>query len=76
MINPRLATVRIVGPATKEEKAEWDGILATKAVIEDSIAQFRLANETETDPAEIEDNLRYIALGEEKLEMVRKIILG
>ncbi|MDI3335663.1 DUF5681 domain-containing protein [Defluviimonas aestuarii] len=76
IVDVRNGTVRMVGPATKEEKAEWDAILAEKAVLEDSVAQLRQANETETDPEEIADNLRYIALGEEKLVLVRKIMPG
>lgn len=76
VIDVRRGTVRIAGPATKEEKAEWDAILATKSGLEDSVALLREANETETDPEEIADNLRYIALGEEKLALIRKIMPG
>lgn len=76
VIDVRNGTVRMIGPATKEEKAEWDAILAEKAVLEDCVAQLRQANETETDPEEIEDNLRYIAIGEEKLALVRKLMPG
>ena len=74
VIDVRNGTARMVGPATKEEKAEWDAILAEKAVLEDCVAQLREANETETDPEEIEDNLSFIAIGEEKLALVRKIM--
>lgn len=76
IVDVRRGTVRMAGPATKEEKAEWDAILAEKAVLEDCVAQLREANETETDADEIEDNLRYIAIGEEKLALVRKIMPG
>lgn len=67
-------TVRIAGPATKEEKADWDDILGNKAILEDSVAQLIEANENETDPEEIEDNLKFIMIGEEKLKMIRKLI--
>ncbi len=76
VIDVRSGTVRMLGPATKEEKAEWDAILAERVVLEDCVAQLRQANEAETDPEEIEDNLRYIALGEEKLALVRKLMPG
>src|SRR5690606_28761483 len=69
VIDVRRGTVRIAGPATKEEKAEWDAILATKSVLEDSVAQLRKANETETDPEEIADNLRYIRSEEHTSEL-------
>lgn len=76
VVDVRNGTVRICGPASKEEQAEWDAIIAEKAVLEDCVAQLRAANEAETDPDEIEDNLRFIALGEEKLALVRKIMPG
>lgn len=76
VIDVRRGAVHITGPATKEEKAEWDAILAERAMLEDSVAQLRLANETETDPGEIEDNLRFIAIGEKKLAMIRKVVPG
>lgn len=76
VIDVRSGTVRMLGPATKEEKAEWDAILAERVVLEDCVARLRQANEAETDPEEIEDNLRYIALGEEKLALVRKLMPG
>lgn len=72
----RNGTVRIAGPATKEEKADWDDILSEEAVLEDSYAQLIEANASETDPGEIEDNLKYIAIGEEKLKRVRKLMPG
>ena len=74
VVDVRTGAVRITGPVTKEEKAEWDAILNEKAVLEDSVAQLIEANETETDPDEIEGNLRYIALGEEKLEMINRLM--
>ncbi len=74
VIDIRAGTVRLAGPATKEEKVEWDYILEQKAILEKSVAALVEANETETDPDEIEDNLRFIAIGEEKLEKVRKLI--
>lgn len=76
VVDVRNGTVRIAGPATKKEKADWDDILSEKAVLEDSVAQLIEANENETDPKEIEDNLKYIAIGEEKLERVRKLMPG
>ncbi|CAN0582926.1 unnamed protein product, partial [Ectocarpus sp. 12 AP-2014] len=74
VVDVRSGTVKIAGPATKEEKAEWDAIISEKAVLEDSVAQLTVANETETDPAEIEDNLRYIAVGKEKLKMINRLM--
>ncbi len=76
VVDVRNGTVRIAGPASREEQAEWDAIIAEKAVLEDCVAQLRAANEAETDPDEIDDNLRLIALGEEKLALVRKIMPG
>lgn len=73
VIDARNGTVRFAGPATKEEKAEWDAILGEKAVLEESVAALVAANETETDPDEIEDNLKFITMGEEKLEKIRKL---
>lgn len=73
VIDIRKGSVRFAGPATREEKAEWDAILGEKAVLEESVAALVEANETETDPDEVEDNLKYIAMGEEKLEKFRKL---
>ncbi|WP_261391084.1 MULTISPECIES: hypothetical protein [Roseovarius] len=36
-------------------------------MLEDSVAKLIEANKTETDSGQIEDNLRYIAIGQEKL---------
>mgnify|MGYP001597898680 CR=1 FL=1 len=76
VVDVRNGTVRIAGPATKEEKAEWDDILSERVILEDSVAQLIEANKSETDPEEIEDNLRVIAIGEEKLEKIRKLMPG
>lgn len=76
LVDVRNGTVRIAGPATKEEKAEWDAVLSEKAVLEDSVARLIEDNETETDPDEIEDNLRYIAIGREKLAKIRELMPG
>ena len=72
VVDVRNGTIRIAGPATKEEKAEWDDILREKTILEDSVTQLIEANKSETDPDEIEDNLRVIAIGEEKLKEIRK----
>jgi hypothetical protein len=74
VIDIRKGSVHFAGPATKEEKAEWDYVLEQKAILEESIAALIEANETETDQEEIEDNLRFIAIGEEKLEKIRRIM--
>ncbi len=71
LVDVRNGTIRIAGPATKAEKAEWDAMLSEKAVLEDSVDKLVEANKTETDPGEIEDNLRYIAIGREKLALHR-----
>ena len=76
VIDLRNGTARFAGPATKEEKAEWDAVLSEKAVIEESVAALVEANKTETDREEIEDNLKFIAIGEEKLEMIRRLAPG
>lgn len=74
LVDVRKGTVRIAGPATKEEKAEWDAILSEKAVLEDRVAKLIEANETGIDPDDIKDNLRYIEIGEQTLASVRKIM--
>ncbi|MFZ1726632.1 MAG: DUF5681 domain-containing protein [Albidovulum sp.] len=74
VIDMRKGTVRLAGPVTKAEKVEWDDILQQKASLEDCVALLRKANETEDDPEVIEDNLRFIAMGEEKLSAVRRFI--
>ncbi|MEM1151208.1 MAG: DUF5681 domain-containing protein [Pseudomonadota bacterium] len=76
VVDLRNGTARIMGPATREEKAEWDAILSERAVLEDSVAKLIEANETETDPHEIEDNLRFIELGREKLKMIAQLVPG
>ncbi len=45
-------------------------------MLEDSVAQLVEANKTETDPEEVEDNRRFIAIGEEKLDQIRKLMPG
>ena len=74
VVDIRSGTVRFAGPATKEEKAEWDAVLSERAVLEESVAALIEANEMETDPEEIKDNLKFIAIGEEKLKMIRKLV--
>ena len=76
VIDVRSGSVRIAGPATKEEKAEWDHILREIAILEENVALLIEANKTETDPEEIEDNLRFIEMGQEKLEHVRRMLAG
>ena len=76
VVDVRDCDVRIAGPATKEEKAEWDAILSEKAVLEDSVARLIEANETETDPDEIEDNLKFIEMGREKIEAIERLMRG
>ena len=49
-IDMKRGTARIIGPATKEEKARWDDMLARKADFEDEIRDLREMLETETDP--------------------------
>lgn len=50
LIDLNRGTARIIGPATKEEKARWDDMLARKADFEDEIRDLREMLETETDP--------------------------
>jgi hypothetical protein len=76
VVDVRNGDVRIAGPATKQEKPEWDAILSERAVLEDSVAKLIEANETETDPEEIADNLKFIEMGREKLEMIAKLMPG
>lgn len=74
VVDVRTGSVRIEGPASKQEKAEWDAILGEKAVLEDSVAKLIEANDTETDPNEIEDNLRYIKMGQERLKTIARLM--
>ena len=74
IVDIRSGSAWFVGPATKELKAEWDSILNEKKVLEDSVAALMEVNVTEADPAEIEGNLKFIAIGKEKSETIRKLI--
>ena len=76
VVDIRAGSVHFAGPATKEEKAEWDRILAEKESLEESVAALIEANKTETDPEEIEDNLKFIATGEQKLEKLKRLLPG
>ena len=48
--------------------------LSEKAVLEDSVAKLIEANETEADPDAIADNLRFIAIGQDQLEKIEKLM--
>ncbi|MDF0596868.1 DUF5681 domain-containing protein [Psychromarinibacter halotolerans] len=76
VVDVRSGSVRIVGPATREEKAIWDEVFREKEMLEDCIAQLRSANETATDPAEIQDNLKFIEMGERKLADLNRVWRG
>ena len=76
VVDIRAGSVHFAGPATKEEKAEWDRIPAEKESLEESVAALIEANKTETDPEEIEDNLKFIATGEQKLEKLKRLLPG
>ncbi|MFZ3585575.1 DUF5681 domain-containing protein, partial [Loktanella sp. DJP18] len=51
IIDLRRGTVNVVGPATKEEKAEYDVWVARKADFEQELVACHEVLETETDPA-------------------------
>ena len=74
VVDVRNGDVRIAVPATKQEKAEWDAVLSEKAVLEDSVAKLIEANKTEADPHAIADNLRFIAIGQDQLEKIEKLM--
>ncbi|WP_137702227.1 DUF5681 domain-containing protein [Marimonas lutisalis] len=74
IIDYRSGTARIMGPMTKEEKAEWDDLVRTKKVLEDGIADLTEVLETEEDEEERADIVRHIQLGQESLDAIRKVI--
>lgn len=74
IIDYRSGTARIMGPMTKEEKAEWDDLVRTKKVLEDGLADLTemLATvENEDERADIE---RHIQLGQESLDVVKMAV--
>lgn len=50
VIDLRKGTAHIIGPATKEEKAEWEMWMARKADFEAEVLELQEMLETETDP--------------------------
>lgn len=74
IIDYRSGTARIMGPMTKEEKAEWDDLVRTKKVLEDGIADLTEVLETEEVKEERADIVRHIQLGQESLGAIRKVI--
>lgn len=70
----RAGTVRFAGPMSKEEKAEWDEILARREILREGIAGLTEALETEEDPDECADIERYIRQGEEALARIARVV--
>jgi hypothetical protein len=70
----RAGTVRFAGPMSKEEKAEWDDILARREILRDGIAGLTEALETEEDPNERADIEWHIRQGKEALARIARVI--
>ncbi|MCF1710353.1 DUF5681 domain-containing protein [Tabrizicola sp. J26] len=49
-LDPNAGTIRIVGPSTKEEKAQWDDWMEHKPEFEEEIRELKRLLEDETDP--------------------------
>lgn len=72
ILDIRSGTVRLVGPATKEEQVKWEAMLDQKATLEECIAELIELNEIITDPQIIEENQRCIDLGTERLQQIER----
>jgi hypothetical protein len=70
----RSGTVRFAGPMSKEEKAEWDEILARRDILREGIAGLSEALETEEDPEERADIEWHIRHGEEALARIAQVM--
>lgn len=77
LIDLNAGTARIIGPATREEKARWDDMIARKAEFEENLRQARAELRAEADPrrrkilemeihydAQIVDRIRKMQRGE------------
>lgn len=74
VIDIRAGTARIMGPATKEEKAAYDQLVQQKADLERNMAHLRRALRRQADPAERADIERHLRIGEETLEIMRRVV--
>lgn len=74
IIDYRSGTARIIGPMTKEERAEWDDLIGTKKVLEDGIADLTEILASEDDEEERAEIERHIQLGQESLDSIRMVI--
>jgi hypothetical protein len=70
----RSGTVRFAGPMSKEEKAEWDEILARREILREGITGLTEALETEEDPDERADIEWHIRQGEEALARIAQVM--
>ena len=73
-IDLRQGTARIVGPATPEEKAEWDEMVEMKQALMVALPDLYPPLETTTDPEELLELKSHIERCEENLEMLRQVI--
>ncbi|MDU8926268.1 DUF5681 domain-containing protein [Alisedimentitalea sp. MJ-SS2] len=73
-IDFRAGTACIMGPMSPEEKAEWDDLARTKQVLEEKIGDLTEVLAAEEDEDERADIQRHIRLGQESLDLIKKVI--
>jgi hypothetical protein len=74
IIDIRNGTARIVGPMTREEKAEYDYFRSEKLKLQESVDALRAELEHETDPDERLDIEKHLDIGERVLANLRKAV--
>jgi hypothetical protein len=73
-IDMQSGTVRIVGPATKEEKAELDKWLERKVIFEEELEEFRLELDKATSNAEKARLVHEIDRTSDALKIIEKLL--
>jgi hypothetical protein len=74
LIDIRAGTARIVGPATREEQAEWEKWVERKAIFEEELGEFQQLLEDATDQNEITFMKAEIAQTEKVLRIIRRAL--
>ena len=74
LIDVREGTARIVGPATREEKAEWDHWVSRKAIFEEELQELQATLEEETDEGRIIEISNEVERSVRVLEIIASLL--
>ena len=71
-LDMRTGTVKMRGPMTREEKADWDELVELKTSLSENVEDLKVSILSETDPEECTEIQKHIELGEKLLAQIRR----